>query len=163
MESGSEREWYLQHPVVNPNKPAKVRRVLNGVAKFQGASLNNSLLTGPDLLQNLIYVLVRFRRHPIAISADIEGLFFQLGVLPCDQQLSFVGWSITSIHATPLERRIRPRAPTKHFSARQMIMLRGILMPGKPSLRTSTWMVRFCGIPPRGPSVGRRSWYIFSI
>ena len=79
-------EWYLpHHPVVNPNKPGKVRRVLNGAAKFHGASLNKSLLTGPDLLQNLIYVLLRFRQHPFAVSADIEGMFLQVEVLPCDQ------------------------------------------------------------------------------
>ena len=86
LESRSEREWYLpHHPVVNPNKPGKVRRVLNGAANFHGASFNNSLFTGPDLLQNLIYVLLRFRQHPFAVSADIEGMFLQAGVLPCDQ------------------------------------------------------------------------------
>ena len=47
----SDREWYLpHHPVVNPNKPGKVRRVLNGVSKFYGPFLNKSLLVGPDLL-----------------------------------------------------------------------------------------------------------------
>ena len=62
VESCSEREWYLpHHPVVSPNKPGNVRRVLNGAAIFNGASLNKSLLTGPDLLQNLIYVLLRSR------------------------------------------------------------------------------------------------------
>ena len=31
----SDREWYLPHqPVVNPNKPGKVRRVLNGASNF---------------------------------------------------------------------------------------------------------------------------------
>ena len=36
------REWYLpHHPVVNPNKPGKARRVLNGASKFQGISLNS--------------------------------------------------------------------------------------------------------------------------
>ena len=35
----SDREWYLpHHPVVNPNKPGKVRRVLNGASKFHGTS-----------------------------------------------------------------------------------------------------------------------------
>ena len=38
----SNREWYLpHHPVVNPNKPGKVRRVLNGASKFHGPSLKN--------------------------------------------------------------------------------------------------------------------------
>ena len=80
------REWYLPlHPVVHPHKPGKVRRVLNGAAKFQGQSLNNLLLTGPDLLQNLIHILIRFRQHPHAVSADIEGMFLQVGVIPDDR------------------------------------------------------------------------------
>ena len=48
-------------------------------------SLNKSLLTGPDLLQNLIHVLLRFRQHQFAVSADIEGMFFQVGVPDSDQ------------------------------------------------------------------------------
>ena len=45
VESCSKRDWYLpHHPVINPNKPGKVRMVLNGAAKFHGASLNKSLL-----------------------------------------------------------------------------------------------------------------------
>ena len=86
VESRSNKEWYLpHHPVLNPNKPGKVRRVLNGAAKFHGASLNKSLPIGPDLLRNLIYVLHRFRQHPYAISADIDGMFLQFGVLPSYQ------------------------------------------------------------------------------
>ena len=53
VEYCSEREWYLpHHPVVDPNKPDKVLMVRND------ASLEKSLLTGADLLQNLIYVLL---------------------------------------------------------------------------------------------------------
>ena len=86
VESRSDKEWYLRHhPVLNPNKPGKVRRVVNGAANFHGSSLKMSLLTGPDLLQNLIYVLLRFRQHPYAVSANIEGMFLQVGVLTSDQ------------------------------------------------------------------------------
>ena len=86
MEKRREREWYLpHHQVLNPNKPGKVRRVLNRANKFHGASLNKSLITGPDLLQNIIYVLLRFSQHPFAVAADIEGMFNQIGVLPSDQ------------------------------------------------------------------------------
>ena len=82
----SAREWYLpQHPVINPNKPGKIRRVLNGAAKFHGSSLNKAVFVGPDLLQNLLAVLMRFRQHQHAVSADIEGMFLQVGVLPIDQ------------------------------------------------------------------------------
>ena len=80
------REWYLPHyPVFHSHKAGKVRRVLNGAAKFHGVSLNSKLLTGPDLLQTLIHVLMRFRQHPYAVSADIEGMFLQVGVIPEDR------------------------------------------------------------------------------
>ena len=84
--SRADRELYLpHHPVLNPYKPGKVRRVLNGASEFHGASLNKSLLVGPDLLQNLIFVLLRFRQHKYAVSADIEGIFLQVGVREEDQ------------------------------------------------------------------------------
>ena len=91
--SRADREWYLpHHPVLNPTKLGKVRRVLNGASKCHGASLNKSLLVGPDLLQNLIFVLLRFRQHKYAISADIEGMFLQVGVREEDQpSLRFCG------------------------------------------------------------------------
>ena len=89
----SKHEWYLpHHPVINPNKPGEIRRqnyktakFLNGAAKFHGTSLNKSLLTGPDLLQRLIHTLIRFRQHKDAVSADIEGIFLQVGVPLADQ------------------------------------------------------------------------------
>ena len=62
-----------------------MRRVLKGAAKFHGHSLNNALLTGPELLQSLIHILFRFRQFPKAVSADIEGMFLQVGVIPKDQ------------------------------------------------------------------------------
>ena len=84
--SRADREWYLpHHPVLNPNKPGKVRRVLNRASKCPGASLNKSLLVGPDLLQNLIFVLLRFRQHKYAVSAGLEGMFLQVGVREEDQ------------------------------------------------------------------------------
>ena len=86
MKTKDLRQWYLpHHPVVSPHKE-KVRRVLNGAAKYKGASLNNELLIGPDLLNNLLGVLLRFRAGKIAISADIEGMFLQVKVPPDDQR-----------------------------------------------------------------------------
>ena len=87
LKNRSDREWYVpHHPVLNSNKPGKVRRVLNGATKFHGKSLNNSLLVGPDLLQNLLFVLMRFREHKYAICADIEGMFMQVCLLESDQR-----------------------------------------------------------------------------
>ena len=75
------RTWYLPHyGVFNPNKPGKIRLVFDAAARFEGTCLNDALYTGPDLLNNLLGVLMRFRTHPIAFSADIEGMFNQVKV-----------------------------------------------------------------------------------
>ena len=74
-------QWYLpHHPVINPHKAEKVRRVCNAAAKYQGVTLNDKLLSGPDLLQSLIGITFCFREHQIALSADIEAMFLQVAV-----------------------------------------------------------------------------------
>ena len=95
--------WYLpHHPVVNPNKPGKVRVVFDAAAKFKGTSLNDMLLTGPDLLNSLIGVLLRFRDFPIAVCADIEAMFHQVKV--CEQDthaLRFLWNADDPLHGAP--------------------------------------------------------------
>ena len=81
-----ENIWYLpHHPVVNPNKPGKVRRVANAAAKFRGQSLNSNLITGPDLLNNLVGIVLKFREKPVAILSDIKGMFMQKALRHEDQ------------------------------------------------------------------------------
>ncbi|XP_028413784.1 uncharacterized protein LOC114536629 [Dendronephthya gigantea] len=75
------KQWYLpHHPVLNPNKPGKVRRVCDAASKLNGSSLNDHLIAGPDLLNSLIGVFMRFREEKIALSADIEAMFNQVAV-----------------------------------------------------------------------------------
>ena len=73
--------WYLpHHPVTNSNKPGKLRRAANAASKFRVESLNSNLLTGPDLLENLVGILLRFRKNPVAVFSDIKGMFMQIDV-----------------------------------------------------------------------------------
>lgn len=75
------RTWYLPHfPVVNPRKPEKMRIVHDAASKTRGMSLNDYLLTGPDLLQSLPGVLMRLRQHRYAVSADIREMFMQVKI-----------------------------------------------------------------------------------
>ena len=84
------------HPVTNPNKPEEVRRVANAISKFRGESLNSNLLTGPDLLNILDSVLLRFREHPVAVLLDIEWMFMQIAVRPEEQAALRFLWMIDS-------------------------------------------------------------------
>ena len=90
------REWYLpHHPVLNPNKPGKVRRVCNAAAKYKDVCLNDKLLAGPDLLHGLIGTLFRFREGPIALTADIESRFLQVQVPERDKSCLRLLWRPT--------------------------------------------------------------------
>ena len=60
--------WYLpHHPVTNVPKPEKVRVVFDCATKYHGLSLNDTLMKGPTFMNNLVGVLVRFRKNKIAL------------------------------------------------------------------------------------------------
>ena len=100
--------WYLpHHPVLNPNKPDKIRVVFDCAAKHQGTSLNDQLLHGPDLTNNLIGVLTRFQQEPVALMADVESMFHQVHVSPRDYDaLRFLWWSNNDLNSEPEEYQI---------------------------------------------------------
>ncbi|XP_062541544.1 uncharacterized protein LOC134209563 [Armigeres subalbatus] len=91
------RVWFLPlGAVTNPHKPGKVRLVWDAAAKVSGVSLNSALLKGPDQLTLLPTVMFRFRLYAVAVSADIEQMFHQLGILPADRNSLRFLWSETS-------------------------------------------------------------------
>jgi hypothetical protein len=97
--------WYLpHHPVCSPHKPGKVRIVFDCAAKYRGTSLNDNLLQGPDLINSLVGVLVRFREQPVALVADIEAMFHQVKVRDIDRDaLRFLWWSDGNMDCPPTE------------------------------------------------------------
>ena len=56
-------------------------------------SLKSNPHTGPDLLDSLLGILLRFRDHPVAIFADIENMFMQIAVKQEDQSAIRFLWS----------------------------------------------------------------------
>ena len=67
-------------------------------AEVGGESINKNLLTGPDLTNQLIGVLIRFREEHVAIMADIEAMFYQVKVAEKHRSfLRFLWWEDSDI------------------------------------------------------------------
>ena len=97
--------WYLpHHPLYHPQKPGKVRVVFDCGAKWRGTSVNDQLLQGPDLTQSLVGVLSRFQQEHVALMSDIEAMFHQVRVRPCDKSyLRFLWWPDGNFNISPEE------------------------------------------------------------
>ena len=76
------KAWWLPVFAVDNKSKKKVRLVFDGSAQYQNVSLNQSLMSGPDLNNQLRTVLLRFREKPVAFIADIEGMFGAFKVPP---------------------------------------------------------------------------------
>jgi len=77
-------------------------------ARYKGTWLNDQLLSGPDLSNNLFGVLVRFRQEPVALSSDIEAMFHQVMVDAKDvDALRFLWWPDDDLSKQPVEYRMK--------------------------------------------------------
>ena len=66
--------------VYHPNKLTKIRGVFDSSESFEGVSLNSVMMSGPDLTNNLLGILLRSRRDLFAVTADEEQMFYQFFV-----------------------------------------------------------------------------------
>ena len=106
--SAKRRMWYLpHHAVINEKKPGKVRIVFDCAARLCGQSFNDHLMKGPNLVNSIVGVLLRFRKHLIAVVGDIESMFHQVRVSPedCDS-LRFLWWPQGNLLAEPVAHRM---------------------------------------------------------
>ena len=65
---------------------AKFHVVFYGAERFQGISLNDKLLQEPDLACDMHGVILRWRRHLIAVKADIRKMFYHIRVRESDAE-----------------------------------------------------------------------------
>ena len=54
-------------------------------AEFEGRSINQELLSGPDLTDQVVGVLTHFQQEPVVFMADIEFMYYQV-MVPDNQQ-----------------------------------------------------------------------------
>ncbi|XP_021180355.2 uncharacterized protein LOC110369531 [Fundulus heteroclitus] len=101
--------WYLPYfGVYHPKKTSQIRVVFDSSAQFEGTSLNTVLLSGPNLNNNLLGVLLRFRKHPVAVTADIQQMFYCFLVREdCRDVLRFVWYKDNDTQKELVDYRMR--------------------------------------------------------
>lgn len=80
-ESQHSEAYFIPHqPIVHPdNLTTKLRVVFDASAKTTlGTLLNDKLMPGPNLQQDLIKIAIRFRTHQFVLTADITMMFRQI-------------------------------------------------------------------------------------
>ena len=98
------KKWYLPHfAVIKPDKETtKTRIVFDASAAQNGISLNDIIHQGPKLQRDLVKVLMRFRRYPVAIIGDISEMYLQVKVKEEDRSLFRFLWRYLDERKSPV-------------------------------------------------------------
>lgn len=142
--------WYLpHHPVLNPNKPGKLRVVFDCAAVHDSVSLNRRVLQGPDLNNTLLGVLLRFRQEGIAVSADIEAMFHQVKVAPPHRDaLRFLWWPHGDMARSPISYRMKVH------------LFGGVWSPSCATYALRQTLSEHGGDVPAARDIANRSFYV---
>ena len=95
LKKPSENTFYLPMHAVRKehSTTTKLRVVFDASAKSStGVSLNDILLVGPTIHPPLIDVLLRFRFHRTALTADVSKMYRAIELVPVDRELHRFVW-----------------------------------------------------------------------
>ena len=86
--------YYLPHHAVRKEDlTTKLRVVFDASARTStGLFLNDALMTGPTIQNDLFTILTRFRKHKFVITADIAKMYRQIHVAPADRHYQKILW-----------------------------------------------------------------------
>ncbi|XP_055527073.1 uncharacterized protein LOC129719703 [Wyeomyia smithii] len=90
--------YYLpHHAVIKPDSlTTKLRVVFDASCKTStGISLNDALMVGPVVQEDLLSISIRFHLHRIAVVADVVKMYRMVKVHPHDQHLQRILWRNT--------------------------------------------------------------------
>ena len=81
------------HAVLRPDKKSTpVRIVFNSSSAFQGHALNDYWKKGPDLLNGIFGVVLRFREKEVAVLGDISKMYHRILIPERDQHIHRFLW-----------------------------------------------------------------------
>ena len=84
--TGNIVHYIPHHCVTKDSATTPIRIVYDCSAKEKNKlSLNDCLLKGPPLVNDMLSILLRFRLFPYACSSDVEKAFLQVNLKDCDR------------------------------------------------------------------------------
>ena len=98
--SATDKTNYIPHHCTSVH--TKFRVVFDCSARYKSLCLNDLLLEGPNLTNNLIGVLLRFKQYPVAFVADIRHMFSQVFVDKGDRDALRFLWFAGNDFTQPL-------------------------------------------------------------
>ena len=86
--------FYVPHHEVYKEDSAStpVRLVINSSLKFRGKSFNDVLMKGPNTLNDLFGVQLRFRSYQIALVCDVAKMYHSIRTTEKERHLRRVLW-----------------------------------------------------------------------
>jgi len=90
------------HLVIREDKQSTpYRLVFNPAEKFNDISLNQCLMKGPDLLNPIIGVMLKFREQPVGFVGDISKCYHQIRVSEKDAHMTRFLWRDMETNRSP--------------------------------------------------------------
>ncbi|GBP12592.1 hypothetical protein EVAR_10255_1 [Eumeta japonica] len=82
------------HPVIKENSEStRCRVVFDASAKTEtGLSLNDIMMVGPTVQDDIFSILIRLRQHKFVITADLEKMYRQILIEPSQRYLQMILW-----------------------------------------------------------------------
>jgi hypothetical protein len=98
-------KWFLPHfPVIRLDKTTtKLRIVFDASAKCEGTSLNDTIHQVPKLQWEIIDVLLRFRKEPVAVVGDVAEMYLQVRICEEDRPYHRFLWRDCNTDEEPEE------------------------------------------------------------
>ena len=94
--------YVTHHDVLKPNSSSTpLRIVFNSSAFYMGHSLNDYWAKGPNVLTNLLGILIRFRQGQIALTGDISKMYHSVKLGPLDQHTHRFLWRNMNVSKPP--------------------------------------------------------------
>jgi hypothetical protein len=93
--------FYLSHFAIHKaeSSSTRCRIVLNAKKTYNGAAMNDYLMSGPRLFNNLLTVLLKFRRFRYAALADVKQMFMRILLDPKDVEFHRILYSLPGMLA----------------------------------------------------------------